>query len=718
MNKKFIIVLSALFALSCFAQEVSQQDIQRYSAYYSNGMQYLKNGQFSSAVIEFKKVLRFSPYDTTIQEALANAYYARAQYFRQTTKEVKKALVDYKSAYFYAKYWSKANPSNTMLTLANDSRRNAIDLEKRLQSAQTPQNRAHEAKILKAQGELAASAYDYQELKNTTYKEEAYENLGNIYKNLNNLSQAMEYLQEAIAINPTNPKLHFSYGVILDEAKNYEASMEQYNLALQYGDKSPELLEILENKWTHNIVNNPSDAQSYINLGAIYQKQGNLEAAKSQYLKAYNLDSSDETSLYNLASLYTQQKDYINAIGVYDKLLAKKPNNIEVLEYKANAYCEISKFDEAIKQYETILAIQPNNQNAKNNIENIVANHFSGAKLQNYLMLKANSNPASYEAQFNYALELHKNKNLDSALIYYKKALNIDPSKEETYINLAQIYIDKKDYKSATDICQKGLMILPNSKSLNQYLADIKNYGASEKYDLATKLFNEKQYQKALNQYMQIQDKTPEVNMAIASCYWQMNDFKNANKYYLDILTSDPNNQDALINSAYAYNSLNDLNNAKIQANKLLALNPNNQDAINLIKGIEDSETSNAINDVIAKYEAGDYNTSLNLANKYLTKKPDDEYGLYYKALNLDELKKTNDAQKIYKQLITKHPDFAPAYYSCAVNLDNAQKYDEALKNYEKFLSLKNNEKDEMTEFSSSRIKELKDYLEQLNASK
>ena len=91
---------------------------------------------------------------------------------------------------------------------------------------------------------------------------------------------------------------------------------------------------------------------------------------------------------------------------------------------------------------------------------------------------------------------------------------------------------------------------------------------------------------------------------------------------------------------------------------------------------------------------------------------------MYYKALNLDELKKTNDAQKIYKQLITKHPDFAPAYYSCAVNLDNAQKYDEALKNYEKFLSLKNNEKDEMTEFSSSRIKELKDYLEQLNASK
>ena len=82
----------------------------------------------------------------------------------------------------------------------------------------------------------------------------------------------MDYIKSAININPKNAKLHFIYGVMLDEAKNYEASMEHYNLALQYGDKSPELMEILENKWTQNVVNMPQDAQGYINLGAIYQK--------------------------------------------------------------------------------------------------------------------------------------------------------------------------------------------------------------------------------------------------------------------------------------------------------------------------------------------------------------------------------------------------------------------------------------------------------------
>ena len=261
MKKKIITIFSIFLFLASNAQEISQQDIQRYSAYYSNGMEYLKNQQYSSAIIEFKKVLRFSPYDETTKEALANAYSARAHYYRTTTKEITKALVDYKSALFYAKYWSDEN-SSTMINLANSAKKDIADFEKRLNMSSDPNAKLHSAKILKAQGELAAAGYEFHTLLNTSAKEAAYENLGNIYKNLNNLKMAMDYFKTAIDINPKNAKLHFLYGVMLDEAKNYEASMEQYNLALKYGDKSPELLEILENKWTQNIVNNRFDDEN------------------------------------------------------------------------------------------------------------------------------------------------------------------------------------------------------------------------------------------------------------------------------------------------------------------------------------------------------------------------------------------------------------------------------------------------------------------------
>lgn len=715
MRRKIIIIFAAFLFFTATAAEFSQEDIQRYSAYYSNGMEYFKNQQYSSAIIEFRKVLRFSPYDETIQEKLANAYLARAQQYKTETKEYKKALNDYKSAVFYAKYWKQTSPSQSMISLANNATGEISSLEKRLSVAQNQTARLQNAKALKAQGELAASGYDFQLLKNGQYKITAYENLGNIYKNLNNLSSAMDYFKDAISFNPDNPKLHFLYGVMLDEAKNYEASMEQYNLALKYGDKSPELLEILENKWTQNIVNNPNDAQSYINLGAIYQKQGNFEAAKTQYLKAANLDSSDDTSLYNLASLYTQQKNYQEAINIYDKLLLKKPNNIKVLEYKANALKELQRYDETLKQYDKILAIDPNNKNARSLADDIILNHFSGQKLQSYLLAKANSNPTNYEAQFNYALELHKNKNYSGAIEYYKKAQNINPSKEETYLNLAQIYMEQKNYPLANQICEKGLMIIPNNQELKKYLADSKALSANTQYENATKLFNEKKYAQAISEYLKIQNKTKEVNLAIASCYWQMNDYKNANKYYLEILSKEPNDIETLTSSAWAYYSMNDIQNAKITANKILAINNSNQEAKNILKNIEETETSELLQNSIDKYEKGLYNDSLADLNKLLNKNPNDEYGIYYKGLCLDELKKPQEAIKQYKLLISKNPNFASAYYSLAVNLDNSENYKEAISNYEKFISLKGAEKDEMTNFATSRIKELKDYLNALN---
>ncbi len=713
--KKLIVILSVFLFLSSYAYNPTQEDVQRFSAYYSNGMQYFKNGQFSSSIVEFKKVLRFSPYDVTVQDALINAYLARANYYNKTTKEYKKALNDYKSAYFYAKNWKDGSMSQTIAQGANSALSEIKDLEKKLQIAQNEQTRFQNAKTLKAQGELAASGYDFTLLTKGQYKESAYENLSNIYKNLNNISKGLDSIKTAIDINPKNPKLHFLYGVMLDDANNFEASIEEYNLALQYGDKSPELLDILENKWTQMIVNNPNDSKGYINLGAIYQKTGNFEGAKKQYLKASQLNPEDEVALYNLASLYIQQKNYAETIPIYDKLLQKNPKNLEVLSYKATALKELSRFEEALGEYEKILAIDPNNQFAKANGDDIILNHFKGEKLQEYLKQKAISNPNNYEDQFNYALELHKNKDYTQAITYYKKAIALNSTKEEGYLNLAQIYLEQKKFDLCYEICQKGLLILPNNKSLLTYLEDSKNYKASSQYNNATALFEQKNYKGALSEYLKIDNKTKEVKLAIASCYWSLNDFKNANKYYLEILNNEPNNIEVLINSGWAYYSLGDYTNAKLTTNKVLALDKTNKEALNLVNSIAESEFTNLLQTAIEKYEQKDYQTSLNLVNKFLSKNPDDEFGLYYKGLNLDEMKNSKEAIKTYKYLIQKHPNFANAYYSLALDLDNNENYKDAVINYEKFLGLKINEKDELTEFSNNRIKELKDYLEKIN---
>ena len=157
-----------------------------------------------------------------------------------------------------------------------------------------------------------------------------------------------------------------------------------------------------------------------------------------------------------------------------------------------------------------------------------------------------------------------------------------------------------------------------------------------------------------------------------------------------------------------------DINNAKTTAQKVLSINSSNEDAKNLIKDIEASEISNLLQEAILKYEGSSYTEALELLNKYLNKNPNDEYGIYYKALTLDELKKNNDAIKQYKLLISKNPNFTDAYYSLAVDYDNMENYKEAVANYQKFISQKNGEVNDMTKFATARIKELTDYLNAL----
>ena len=373
------------------------------------------------------------------------------------------------------------------------------------------------------------------------------------------------------------------------------------------------------------------------------------------------------------------------------------------------------RYEEALEIYEKILELNPDNANVKVNIENIIMNNFSGEKLQNYIAQAAAKNPKSYEAQFNYALELHKNKNYTSALQYYKKALALNPTKEEVYLNLAQIYLEDKNYALANEICQKGLLVLPNSQKLNSYLADIKNYNFSSIYTNATKLYEQKDYKNAISKYLEIENRTPEVNMAIASCYWQLQDYLNANKYYQEVLKAQPNNLEALSNSAWAYYNAADYNNSKLMANKILAYDKTNKNAQDLLNSIYETEYSNQLHQAIELYGQAQFEKSYAILDSYLTKKPNDSYAMYYKGLNLEEMKKPTEAIKQYQSLISKDSSFTPVYYSLAVALDNSEKYQEAVVNYEKFISLKGNEKDEMVDFSISRVKELKDYLKQVN---
>ena len=720
MFKKIMISAAALALISQNAYATTNMDsLTRFNEYYNNGVMLFKANKYSSAILEFKKVLRAKPYDNTVRNALISCYLARADFYVNQSNEPKKAIVDFKNALFYMKYWGELPENQIGGNVAAQAVTNLASLEARYGENQTAAQRFETARILRTQGELSAAGYDFAQLfNNSTYSKQALENAGDIYKALNNQAEAINSYRRVLKLDEKNARVHYKYALILDEAGNVEAAAEEFNLALKYGEKNAELLETLENLWISRTNANPSDAQAFMNLAIILQKKGDFQGAQSQYRRAIALAPNDMNILYNLASLYEAQNDHKAAIGAYDRILLKEPTNKEVLFYKAQTQEKIKDFKSAIETYKKIATLgsasDDSTKAANADIARIINSSFSGNELLSYLEVEAQSNPSDFNAQYDFAFQAHKAGQHDKAIQYYKNALNINPKYVDGYLNLANLYSNKNDFANAKGTLDWGLNMLPNNAKLVEAKRNLEKEQAGDIYKTATKYWDTKNYKMALETYLKIPIQTPEVLSAIAACYFELGDYQNAIEYYKKILAKNPKDLEATEGIAGAYMELNDEMQAEVWLKKVLTLNPNNADAKNALELIAQSKSIKALDDAIELYEKQEYDKAMTAFYKIHTADPKNAYAYYYKALIFEEQKKPKDAIGQYKKAVEIDPKFSLAVYGLATALDNAENYKEAVENYDKYLALRAAEgtkKDDYIDYVKKRNAELKTYL-------
>lgn len=709
------LLMTAILNSTAAAYSTEDTDIkERYGIYYDNAVTLFKEKKYTSAINEFKKVLRFVPYDTNVNNALYTTYLARAEYFLNTEKQPKKAINDLKSALFYMKYWMEENKG------ADISKISAAEIKlsgllKIYENLGTDAKYAN-AKNLRSQGEIAAAGYDLNKLKSTggKYEYDITCALSDIYKSLNNRQMAIENVRSAVKLKPENALAHYKYALILDDIQNFDAANDEYSLAFKYADTSPEVQTALENLWIAKAASNPKNAEALINLGALYQKQKQYDLARAQYIKAQDINPNDPVALTNLASLHLETKNYQEALNIYDTMLSKNPNDLKLLLYKADVYKKLGDSTNALNEYNKILAIQSSNIDAKNGINSIVSN-LSGDALVSYLKENALNNPYDYDKQFGYAYELHKNKSYTDAISFYKKAIALNPKMPEPYINIGQIYRLQNDSIKADAAISHGLSNIPDNKELLSMKKDIQTEEAGNLYSAGLKYFNDGDYKTALENYLKIKIQTPEVLYSIASCYFELDNNEKAIEYFKLVLEKMPNDTKAMYFIANSYVNMQNTPAAIEYLNKILSIEPNNKDAkialTSLKQGIEGKDLDMAI----SFYENKNYKECLAVLDKILTSNPKNAYAHYYKGAVYEDTKNIDGAIAEYKKATDADANFSLAYYMLAIALDTKEKYNEAIPYYNRYLALKSADgtEDDSTRYVKSRLKELKDYLGQ-----
>ncbi len=707
MRKKFLgtVCFISLF-VGCSFLPVFSAPTGAFAEHYNAAQNYLMQNQYSSSIVEFRKALRINYLDNSARIGLINAYLARATYYANQEKIYEKAANDFRSALFYLRMYptkeQSVQNSAGMIASATDNLNQCLKV---ISFDTTALSRYNKAEELRAIGNFSAAAYEFLKAgESEKFAADANSQIADLLKLLGNEPRSADYYKIALDLKPNDGVLRMKYARTLDKLGRFDEAVVQYNEALANSKGDMEVLYALERIYLKKLAQTPSDAELNANIGAIKQAQGDFETALSYYGKAEQLNPSNVTTRLNVGTLFQQRKEYQKAIQSYDSVLTLYPNNTQALLYKAQVYKEMGDSKTALGLYKKILSIDPNNAGAKAEIAGVMKDTLTPNEYIDYLVQNG-----SVDELYDYAYKLHKENKIDEAISAYKSVLSKNNSKVDAYVNLAICYVAKDDYNNAISVLNDAKVKFPANNLVLKTLQDVQKDLTSTRLASASSSYENKDYKKAIQEYLAINPPTEDSMLGVAASYQALEDYNNAIEYYKKAEKINPNNAEIPYYIGYLYSEQQNWTLAENYLNKAIKLNPQSE-AKELLSYVTQNGSVSILNEGIDLFEKNNYQNALLKFNEVLRKESSNAYAYYYRGLIYDEQKQHKLAINDYLNVLKYSNEFPIANYMLAVDYDTLENYKEAFKYYQKFISSYTTD-DEYLKYAKSRMEDLKPYI-------
>ena len=144
---------------------------------------------------------------------------------------------------------------------------------------------------------------------------DAYNNLGNVYRNNGDLEAAVTHYEKALSISPDSAEFHNNIGVYFQHKRNYNRAAECFRRA---------------------IALNPKYVNAYNSLGAVMVDLGNPEEAAECYQKSMVIDKHNADARHMLNALKNMKNEPVPQQYIRDLFDTYAPNFDADLIYKLN----------------------------------------------------------------------------------------------------------------------------------------------------------------------------------------------------------------------------------------------------------------------------------------------------------------------------------------------------------------------------------------------
>ena len=373
------------------------------------GDMYMQQHKTDEAVAVYKKYLEKQPRDYGVALEVAEYAYkkkdydAAAQYFGMVSgEEAKRSSIIYQ--YAFASYQKKDYDK-------------AKELYKQL-SLLTPQN-----------ADIFQTLYD-------------------ICMKANDREGALSYLRKYAALKPHDVKAHRDLADNLYDQKDYNGALTAYRAAAaadpsikgiykRYSElvvprgTPEEVIKVL----TAAVTSGEADANTYIALGAIFEKKLLYPKAISYYNKALQLDQRNTQVLSSLARCLLKAGNVSDATVTYQQVVAVNPDAVAEYKILGDLYTKQNKPDEAMDAYKKYAAKAPDDPSI-----------------------------AMFLAE-----DAYKNKDYDNTIKFLSKVQKEKAGDPEFLYLYGRAYYNGKNYKRAIEIFEHLRAIGRESKQKNPH---------------------------------------------------------------------------------------------------------------------------------------------------------------------------------------------------------------------------------------------------------
>jgi tetratricopeptide (TPR) repeat protein len=267
-----------------------------------------------------------------------------------------------------------------------------------------------------------------------------------------NKAKALSTAQTLSAQEPQDVKVHFSLGVLLASAQQFQAAIHELELA---DALKPGTFEILHD------------------LGGAYLHAAEDAKAEAVLDRALTLRPDSVNTLYLEAQAYNHQKNYLKAFELLFRARKLDPKNTDVIFLLARLSMKQDYFEDAIPVLEEGVKLAPNRPDLH---AALGESYFSAGNLEKALeqfriLLRLDPAASSYAFM---GLYYRRKGQFDEAKKYFLEGLQKDPHNQECLYNLGFIADKQGDFRTAESYLERALQLNPDFGNALYELASVK----------------------------------------------------------------------------------------------------------------------------------------------------------------------------------------------------------------------------------------------------